>query len=145
MFHNVYIGTNDNEAFGLNILDYLSGGCDLSVTLCKAKRKGGKVKVIAKVRNIGTSASNATNVTFFLFSTGSYVADSEDMVATLGRVNLPALNPGKSKKVKVKLNIPGWVTPGDYFVIAVADPNGDIRDSNTDNNYRASKKRITIY
>ena len=141
---NDSIGYNDNESFLLNVLDYLSGGGDLRVTLCKAKRKGGKVKVIAKVRNIGTSASEATIVRFYLSTSNTYPVGPAGVAATLGEVNLPALNPGKSKKVKVKLKIPGWVTTGEYYVIAVADPDGDIRDSNTDNNYKASKKQITI-
>jgi len=138
------IGDADNEAFVRNVLVYLQSGCDLRVTLCKAKLKGGKVKVTAKVRNVGTSASEATIVSFYLSSSDTYPVGPAGVAARIGSVNLPALNPGKSKKVKVKLNIPGWVTPGDYYVIAVADPDGDIRDSNTDNNYKASKKKITI-
>ena len=144
MFHDVYIVTNDNEAFGVNILDYLSGGADLRATLCKAKLKGGKVKVIAKVRNIGTSASEATIVRFYLSTSNTYPVNPAGVAATLGEVNLPALNPGKSKKVKVKLKIPGSVSPGNYYVIAVANPDLDIRDSDTSNNYKASKKQITI-
>jgi len=144
MFANTSIGKEDNEAFGVNILDYLSGGCDLRVTLCKAKLKGGKVKIIAKVRNVGTSDSESTIVRFYLSSSNIYPVGPAGVAATLGSVDLPALKPGKSKKVKVKLNIPGWVTPGDYYVIAVADPDGDTSDNNTDNNYKASKKKITI-
>ena len=144
MFANTHIGKEDNEAFGMNILDYLSGGCDLRVVLCKAKLKGGKIKVTAKVRNVGTSAGEATIVSFYLSSSDTYPVGPAGVAARIGSVNLPALNPGKTKKVKAKLTIPSWVTPGDYYVIAVADPDGDIRDPNLDNNYKASKKRITI-
>ena len=138
------IGVADNEAFVRNVLVYMQSDCDLRVTLCKAKLRRGKVKINARVRNVGTLTSETTIVRFYLSTSNTYPVGPAGVTATLGKVNLPALNPGKSKKVKVKLKIPGWVTPGDYYVIAVADPDGDIRDSDTSNNYKASKKRITI-
>ena len=138
----------DNTNLAKNILTYLLGGPDLRATLCKFKGRnispGSIVKLIAKVRNDGNEASEATIVRFFLCTTNTYNGSPPEVVATLGSADLPALNPGKSKKVKVKVSIPPTVTPGDYYVIAVADPEGETSDSNTSNNYKASKKQMTI-
>ncbi len=138
----------DNTNLAKNILTYLLGGSDLRTTLCKFKgrniRPGSKVKLIAKARNDGNEASSATIVRFFLCTTNTYNDSPPEVVATLGSADLPSLDPGKSKKVKIKVRISTSVTPGDYYVIAVADPDDTIGDTNTSNNYKASKKQITI-
>jgi len=145
-FHNYHLDLEDNSNFGLNIIDYLSGRCDLRVAQCKIKKTGSKRKIQATaiVRNIRFSASNATNVTFFLFSTGSYVADSEELVANLGSLNMAALNPGESIELTRTVKIRKNTSPGDYYIIAVADPDGTSGDVDSDNNYRAAGKLISV-
>jgi len=148
ILQNMFFNKFDNDAFGLNVMTYLAGGPDLRATLCKFKgrniRPGSKIKLMAKARNDGTGASEATNVRFFLCTTNTYDGSPPEVVATLGSADLPALDPGKSKKVKIKVRISTSVTPGDYYVIAVVDPDGETSDSNTSNNYKASKNQMTI-
>jgi len=145
-FYNGHLDLQDNSNFGLNVIDYLSGRFDLRVAQCKFKKAGSKRKIQATaiVHNIRRSASNATNVTFFLFSTGSYVADSEDLVANLGRLNMAALNPGESIELTRTVKIRKNTSPGDYYIIAVADPDGTSGDVDTDNNYRAAGKLVSV-
>ena len=148
LFMNMCIDDHDNSAFALNVMDYLTGGFDLSVGLCKFKGRnvtaGDRVRVTGRVRNVSSRRSEATSVRFVLSSTNTYDGSPPEAVATLGDVYLPALGPGESKKVKKKFRIPSGVAPGDYYVIAVADPDGTSGDANADNNYKASRKRITI-
>jgi len=148
LFMNMFIDDHDNSAFALNVMDYLTSGFDLSVGLCKFKGRnvtaGDRVRVIGRVRNVSSKRSEATSVRFVLSSTNAYDGSPPEVVATLGNVNLPALGPGGFKKVKKKFRVPSGVAPGDYYVIAVADPDGTSGDANADNNYKASRKRITI-
>ncbi len=148
LLENMFFHKFNNDAFGVNIMTYLAGGPDLRATLCKFKGRnispGSIVKLTAKARNDGNETSEATIVRFVLCTTNTYDGSPPEVVATLGSVDLPALDPGKSKKVKVMVRIPATVTPGDYYVIAVADPNDTSGDINTSNNWKASKKQMTI-
>jgi len=145
-FYNPFLDLQDNSNFGLNIIDFLSGRFDLRVAQCKFKKTGSKRKfqATAIVRNIRISASNATNVTFFLSSTSSYEVGPPEVVATLGKQNIPALNPGESIELTRTVKIRKNTAPGDYYIIAVADPDGTSGDVDTDNNYRAAGRQITV-
>ena len=145
-FHNSFLDRQDNSNFGLNVIDYLSGRCDLRVAQCKIKKTGSKRKIqaTAMVRNIRISASNAANVTFFLSSSSSYEAGPPEVVASLGSQKIPALNPGEAIEVTRTVKIPKNTAPGDYYVIAVADPEGTSGDIETDNNYRAAVKLVSV-
>lgn len=148
IFHNVRLPYQDNLNFGLNIFEYLKGGVDLSVVLSKLKGKnltaGKEVTLIGKVKNEGSSASPATKVRFALSKTASPVSGAASSQKTLATVDLSSVAAGKRKKVKTKAKIPSSVKKGSYYLLTIVDPKGTSGDSNTGNNYKASKKKYSI-
>lgn len=137
----------DNRAFVLNTMHYLIGSYDLSVVLSKFKGKsviaGEKKTVIAKVKNIGTKVSDGTKIRFYLSENGTLTGPTTS-VATLKTMKLAAIDPDKSKKIKVKVKIPSNIAVGDYYLIAAVDPEGTSKDSDQSNNTKASKKSIEV-
>lgn len=148
MFYDNYIGKYDNEAFKTNILYYLYGGCDLKMLKTKFRGKnlspGDDVTLIARVKNIGNLESAETVVEFILSDDGEFTARPAASVATLATVDLPPLAAGKAKKIKTKVAIPDSLEPGEYFLFAIADPEGTGNDSNPDNNIKMGKKKLII-
>lgn len=143
-----WIDKADNEAFVYNVLNYIYGGYDFSVLLSKFRGKnlsaGDEITAIGKFKNVGTSESEQIKVRFYLSSDGTFPVVPPGDNMTLKTATLAPLQPGKAKKIKIKVKIPQWITPGDYYLLTVADPDGKSSDSNTDNNYKASNKKIVI-
>ncbi len=113
---------------------------DLSISFKKAKPKtvrvGGKLKIIAIVRNNGPSASSPTIVNYYLSTDNTF--DTNDIL--LGSKNVKGLQKGKRKRAKLKITVPASVPAGTYWVIvklASADPN-------TSNNVAVSGYTIQI-
>ena len=128
---------------------YLYGSFDINVLLTKVKGKRKKpaesdITLIAKFKNIGTTASAEAKVKFYLCEDDEYDAESDDLIALM-TVDLPSIEPNKSKKIKTKATLPSWLDEGEYYLIAVFDPDGDSGDSNTANNHKVSKKPIEIF
>ena len=105
--------------FLFNIIHYFNdnggngggGDPDLFVKKLKGKPKtvtvGQQLKIKARIKNKGGSASAATTVNFYLSPDATY--DATDIL--LGSETVPALNKNKSKKVKKVVIIPS-VAPG---------------------------------
>lgn len=147
-FYHLFFSLYDNENFCINMMHYLSERFDLTVVLSKFKGKdflpGKKITVIGKIKNTGTGASNATKVRFLLSDTDTYPVGPPADVITLKTVNLGPIQPNKTKKIKAKAKIPNGIASGEYYLITVVDPEGASGDSNAANNFKASKKKISI-
>ena len=146
MFTNKYINKKDNEDFGLNVMEYLYGSCDLTVLVSKYRgsnlRAGKNIKLIGRIKNIGNRDSKPTKVRFALKAADDLPASNDAMII-LDTLDLPALTPDKRKKLKTKYEIPDDMAAGDYYLVTIVDPAGDSGDRNTANNSRDSKK-LTI-
>jgi subtilase family serine protease len=95
---------------------------------------GGPVTVGNTVRNQGPAAAAATTVVFYL--SRDTVLDAADV--RLGDRPVPPLGPGTSSVVSTTLTIPVATAAGSYHVIAVADPDGAVAESDEANNTAAS-------
>jgi hypothetical protein len=150
LFFNTEINTYDNQAFAKNLFSYLAGGgADLKVMLSKITGKnltaGGTAKLIGKVKNISATASESTKLSFILSDSATYPISPSANTVVLKTVIIGALNPGKRIKVKTTAKIPLSILPGDYYLIVVVDPEDETGDTDTSNNYKASKKSVTIF
>lgn len=150
LWMNHRIGFLDNKEFALNVFAFLTGGAfDLNVIVSKFKGKnpaaGSEIRVIGKVKNIGKSESEATKMRFLLSDSNTYPIGPAANTVTLKTFDIPVLQPNKKKKIREMVKIPNWITPGEYYLITVVDPNGTSGDGNESNNYKASKNTMTIY
>jgi len=149
-FQNAYIDQHENTNFLFNIVHYFDGGGgggggdpDLFVKKLKGKPTtvtvGQQLKIKARIKNKGGSASTATTVNFYLSPDATY--DATDIL--LGSETVPALNKNKSKKIKKTVIIPS-VGAGTYYIIAIVDPGDTVTESDETNNTKVATKVITI-
>lgn len=101
---------------------------------------GDNFKMICRVKNKGKAAAAASKVYFYLSPDQTYDASDIEM----GSADVPALNKNKSKKVKKTVLIPATVAPGVYYLVAFADKDDGIDESDETNNEKAFAKQITI-
>ncbi len=148
-FQNAYIDQHENTNFLFNIVHYFNsgngGGGDPDLYVKKLKGKpttvtvGQQLKIKARIKNKGGSASTATTVNFYLSPDATY--DATDIL--LGSETVPALNKNKSKKIKKTVIIPS-VGAGTYYIIAIVDPGDTVTESDETNNTKVATKVITI-
>lgn len=138
----------DNMAFVKNLLVYLKGNYDLGVVLSKYKGKnltsGDTITAICKIKNFGENTSDETKVSFYLTDDGSLDTSPAVALATLKTLKFPALDPGKRKKLSVKVKLPNWLSPGSYKLVVQVDPDGTSSDTDTSNNVKVGKKDLLI-
>ncbi|MEK7679103.1 MAG: SBBP repeat-containing protein, partial [Deltaproteobacteria bacterium] len=105
-----------------------------SLTAPVAARAGLSVSVSYTVTNNGAGASSASYVKFYL-STDTTIAASD---IYLGQRSVGGLASGASSSATTSLLIPQSVTPGTYYIGAIADATNTNTESNESNNTRAS-------
>ena len=118
----------------------LNIGPDLTVTALSAPSggAGAPITVTDTVRNQGGGAAPATNTRFYL-SVDS-VLDASDVL--LGSRAVAALAPGASDTGSVTLTIPAGTATGYYYVIAKADGDNALAETNETNNVWAQSIAI---
>lgn len=108
-------------------------------------RRGARYKLTVEdtVKNIGTGASGPSRTSYFL-SRDTTRRRSEDIF--LFERAAPSLAPNQShfKRIKGTVTIPSGVPLGEYFLIACADGNSEVSESDETNNCIASATRVTI-
>lgn len=82
-------------------------------------------------RNAGGGTAPATTTRYYLSSNG--VPDASDVL--LGSRPVPALSPGTTDTATVTLTIPAETAAGSWFVLAVADGEGVVAETNEANNF----------
>ncbi|HEX5130250.1 MAG TPA: CARDB domain-containing protein, partial [Usitatibacter sp.] len=99
---------------------------------------GGSFLVTDTTRNSGGGAA-APSTTRYLLSTNG-VPDAGDVV--LGVRAVGTLGPGTTETGSVTLAIPAGTAPGSYYVLAVADAEGAVAETNEANNF--ANRSITV-
>jgi len=137
----VLFGGHDGSSYLGDTWEYSRPAFDLKAIFKRASpravRISGRLKLIARAKNISEDSSLPTTVYFHLST--DRTLDESDIL--LGGKVIPALAPGKNKKVKMKFTVPAIVNPGFYYVIVeIVAP-----DANPRNNVRASKYTIEVY
>ena len=147
------IELEDNVNFVKNVLEYCRGSQDLAVTFVKPKgvkpEPGDNVKLVVKVKNLGTRTSEATKLSFYLTDdglledAGEFVTPSE-VIKRLTTINVPGITAGSVKRIVTTGKIPSWVAPGEYILMAEVDPNNTSGDSDITNNVKTAKKKLIV-
>jgi len=116
-------------------------GPDLDVTALSSPASSGagaSITVTDTIKNIGGGAAAAT-ITHFYFSANATL-DSGD--APLGSRNVPTLAPGAANSASATLTIPTGTATGSYYIIAWADGDAAVAETNENNNIYASSIKI---
>lgn len=108
---------------------------DLAATAVQASvprvAPGRPLNVSSTTRNEGRSGAPSSKTRYRLSTDG--VVDAGDALLA-GTTNVAALAPGASKSFTTRVTIPASTPPGSYFIIACADANSAVAESNEDNN-----------
>jgi len=119
----------------------IASGIDLAFSAYSAPGSGTtgtSVNVANTVRNNGTGTSASSYVKFYL-STDA-VIDSTDVY--LGQRSVGTLSGGATSAATKSVKIPATVSPGSYYIGAIADANGTNPESDEANN--TTSQAITI-
>jgi len=91
------------------------------------------VDITSEVFNNGTAPSGNFRISYYLSSDSIY--SSNDILLMDG--SFYSINPGSSSLITSSLNFSYSTLPGNYYIIAFADSNNGIAESNENNNIRA--------
>ena len=121
-----------------------SGGVDLYVDHLSAPdmvKPGDTVEVSHGVVNQGTMQAGAFEIDLFLSKQRNIDIENERHLAT---VRVEKLSPGASASFKTVVTIPPDVTPGMYYLGAVADKSGAVEETNKQNNILFSDDMMAV-
>ena len=111
---------------------------DLSPKFAKAAPKlvaaGENARLITRIKNTGKGVSMACTLSFYLTKKPKMTKKA----ILLGSAGVPAINNGKSKKIKLTAAVPVNIKLGKYYVVVKLC----VDDKNTNNNVKASNAKI---
>jgi hypothetical protein len=131
---------NYNEVYRFSMPMVTDIAVNKTAVLTKAQelKVGRKIRLKAKIKNVGIRQSAATKIDFYL----SKKAKITNKSVLLSSSELTALAAGKTKKVGTSTLLPQGIKPGNYYIIADLDPDNDNNDHNYENNIGVSKKFV---
>jgi CubicO group peptidase (beta-lactamase class C family) len=142
---DVYAGADLDILETAPLLETLLTGreiIDLRLLRARAKPRtvspGEILRLLAKSRNASTVPSLATTVDFYLSPSTSL-----DGAHRIGSATLRALQPGKRKATRLRVEVPSGLEPGTYFLLVQLDGNRDNYDLDRANNVKLGT-RITV-
>jgi hypothetical protein len=119
-------------------------GPDLRVTALAAPSSvtaGATLTITDQTKNAGGAAAGASTVQFYLSKNRKLEMGAAGDVL-LGSRAVPELAPGASSPGSTPVTIPTGTAAGTYFIIAIADPDGDVAEAIESNNTKVTA--ITI-
>jgi subtilase family serine protease len=94
-------------------------------------KRGSPLTISDTVTNkAGTSTAGASTTNFYLLTTSTFGSGA----TLLGSRAVPSLGAGASNSGSTKVTIPTTIAVGNYFLIAVADANSNVAESDETNN-----------
>jgi hypothetical protein len=126
-------GAGETTAAGLEPIGILAGGADLIAATIKAPgspARGATVTVTDTIKNQGIEAADASTTKLYL--SANKTIDAADTL--LGSRLVPSINPGLSQSGNTSVTIPAGLAPGSYSLIARADGDDTVVESNEGNN-----------
>ena len=130
-------GNEANNARAGNVVNVSSAAVDLTVSAVTAPTSGFNgepIAVSATVSNLGSASSAASTLNFYL-STDATITTTDLL---FGQSSIGALAGGASQTVSGSVPLPVNLTPGTYWVGAIADATNAVAETNETNNARAA-------
>jgi hypothetical protein len=111
-------------------------GVDLAVTSVSSSgttsvKRGATFIFYATTKNTGTLPINSTTTTGYYLSTDALITTADTL---LGTVNIGAQAPGYSTAAGISVTVPVTLTPGTYYIGAIADYTNTLVEINKANN-----------
>ena len=141
---NLSIPSNDPDTPILNVPlngTAVSGSIDLIISSLSVPSSANACQVISisdTTKNQGTGSAGASTTKFYLSTDATY--NRGDIY--IGRRGVLVLAADASSSGRTRVTIPSSTTPGSYYIIAVADADRVVTESNEKNNNRT--RAITI-
>jgi subtilase family serine protease len=134
----------DNDCDGLK--DTADTNCqtqnnDLIVSVLSAPSTAGAGQTISvsdTTKNNGPGAAGASTTKFYLSANSTYDAGDTE----LGSRSVPSLSSGTTSAMSTSITIPADAANGTYYIIARADANTVINETNENNNTRGKSIKI---
>ncbi|MGE5398535.1 MAG: Ig-like domain-containing protein, partial [Chitinophagales bacterium] len=102
--------------------------CEFDSSMVTNVGVGSRITVTALINNIGTGRAVRSTTKFSLLN------NQGTEIATLAEKKVSSVSAGRFKKCSVRWSIPYTLTKGTYTLLAVADTNNDVTESNESNN-----------
>ena len=135
-------GEEDNTDLFRNTIEYLLGATDLQLKkfVAKSTLPTGKSKAYkARIKNLEYCYNSESVVAICLSKDKEYQAGKD---TELGRMTIPEIKGKRSKLLKETFEVPADNNPGDFYVLAIINPDTDPLEINTDNNLKY--KKVTV-
>ena len=135
--------TNENNNVAANPLQVVAPGIDLLIqqpflsTFSAAP--GFTLSANCSIVNIGNAPASSSTVGFYLST--NQLLDANDVL--LNTTTGQALANGQSSQRFATITVPLGTTAGSYFVLFVADPQGQVNETNENNNVAAQSLTVT--
>lgn len=125
-----------------------TGSYDYSVIKVTADKNkvaaGDQITVTVKIKNLGDKKSKPSKLRIYLAREKCSISGPPPADIQLKTLKFNTIGAGKIRRVVCELTTPAGAQPGDYYIIAKADPKNSTGDKLTDNNFLYSKSKITI-
>jgi subtilase family serine protease len=130
----------NNKAVGNAIS--ISVGADVAMASISGPSSavaGSSISLNGSVKNVGSGeTSYYTYVQYYLSTDQTY--DSQDRY--LGQINNGYLVAGENKSFSQSVTVPANLTPGDYYLLAIADRNNYVIEQDDPDNLNANNKAV---
>ena len=150
--NNANIRPGVPEVCGNNIDDNCDGlidpvppctgtGADLIISSLTAPLTGGagkNITVTDTTKNQGTGQAGASTTKLYFSTDTTYSAGD----TYLGSCPVPSLAAGTSNPCSITVTIPSVTCVDTYYIIAIADANGDVPETNENNNAKSKSIKI---
>ena len=128
----------------LGTVDLLDDGEDYQSLSTTSVAAGDVLSVNSDIRNAGTASSGDFDVSVYL-STDNIISTADTL---LGTVSMSSIGPGAWETAElVNAVVPASLTPGQYYVGWIIDPNNDVFESDELNNtvlYKSGNTTLTV-
>ncbi len=101
---------------------------------------GGRVRLVARVANLSPRPSSPTGINFYL----SNKRRLGKRAICIGSRRLPSIESGEKRTIRLRIDLPDDIEPGEYHLISCVNENGRNNDDDEKNNVSVCKKKVII-
>jgi len=102
-----------------------------SASVPSVAESGGMIQVTDTTKNQGLGDAGASTTGIFFSTSATFSSSTANRIGTRP---VPALPAGQSDTAKTPVTLPGNLSPGTYYIFAVADTNNEVVESSETNN-----------
>ena len=101
---------------------------------------GDRMRLVARITNLSPRLSRPTRINFYLSNRRRLC----NRAIRIGSRRLPSIESEGKKTIRLRIDLPDDIEPGEYYLISCLNENGRNNDDNEKNNASVSRKKIII-